>query len=178
MTVDALARAAGIAKGSVYNYFRSREEILGALFAQAATAAVGEIGRAVRVNVSAAKVMDGLTESLEADALFLPLLARVAEIEAGFSKPIRSETRNMRLRLVNAIAESLALGRGVPLSRAHRLAQTMVIALQGAAQNGLAPPGADPARPERIFHRHLAFADCAELLIGAGQTGRTPTTLP
>lgn len=164
-----LARRAGIAKGTLYLYFETREEVLLSLYTQQLTAFAATLG--ARLDEIAAKAAGdrefavAFLEAARAEATFLDLSARlgsVIEHNVSMARLIESK-RTMRALLVPLslrLERSLALapGSGAPL-----LAATMALLL-GASQVDAGPSLDGEDVPDDILAMTRAFG-CDELFL-------------
>jgi AcrR family transcriptional regulator len=116
-SVDAVSLAAGYAKGTLYNYFRSKDELFGAVIEEAARRAVGryeaaETGRSTRARLLALARAD--VAVLREDEPFTKVLVREAMSFRPHTYPLIA--RHMA-PFVKAVEEILA--RGVRAGELH-----------------------------------------------------------
>lgn len=62
-TMDAVAGEAGIAKGSIYNYFRSKRELFAAVFSEAMAVHEAHVGKIISGPMSASQKIEAVLES-------------------------------------------------------------------------------------------------------------------
>ncbi|MCB1359516.1 MAG: helix-turn-helix transcriptional regulator [Maritimibacter sp.] len=131
VTMSGLAGRAGLAKGTLYLYARTKEELFLALFCAAMDAFVARI--------EAIDAPDRIVEEMTGAALevplFLPLFARlVAVIEANVADgPLFAAKRALAGHNARVAAHLGAL-LDLPPARGAEVTATLVLALQGAAQ--------------------------------------------
>ena len=61
-TIDVVAEEAGVSKGSIYNYFQSKEDLFVQVFSRVADAGHGEVGRLVESDLSPPEKLDALVD--------------------------------------------------------------------------------------------------------------------
>jgi AcrR family transcriptional regulator len=170
VTMAGLARRAGLAKGTLYLYVRTKEELLLALFVEAMAAMVARLETQARADTLA----EDIAHAAEDEPLFLPLLARlVAVIEANVADaPLFAAKREIMALSARLVARVAALY-GVGQARAEPVVSALILALQGAAQFDITA-GRDPAalpddlRP--VFAAHAfgeRFPPAARLILSS-----------
>ncbi|MEO8203214.1 MAG: TetR family transcriptional regulator [Betaproteobacteria bacterium] len=123
-TVDALAQRAGLAKGTVYLYFRTREEVLLAVHAARQQALFDTLERSLASSrVDIRRVARGVSRYLRANPGFLPLAANCrgmletnvsVDAALAYKQGIGARLAGMGSRL-EALFPLLARGEGVGL---------------------------------------------------------------
>jgi AcrR family transcriptional regulator len=172
VTMADLARRAGLAKGTLYLYFRTKEEVFLALFVDALDRFVARMEKAT----DAKNLIAAMTDAALEVPLFLPLYARLtAVIEANVAdEPLFAAKRAIMARggdLVPVLARVLEL---TP-ERAWEVGEALMLLLQGAAQFDLSSQRDPQTLPEDlrpVFARH-AFRErfpvaAAVILSGLG----------
>lgn len=76
-TIDAIAAAAGVSKGSVYNYFPSKEMLFEAVFEQAASDAQADIRRRIDTAPSATGKIERILEYWSAESVSMQSMGRL-----------------------------------------------------------------------------------------------------
>ena len=131
MTMNALAAEAEVSKGTLYIYFRSKEEVLLALFVEAMRVVVDII----EAEANADTLIDVISRAPTDAPLFVPLLARlVAVIEANVpDTSLFAEKRKMR-DMGQRVAAVIARVTGAPEPKAREASMALMLTMQGAAQ--------------------------------------------
>lgn len=151
-TIDAVAREAGLSKGSVYWHFDTKADLFGALLEERIDApllAVMETSRSMpREEPSAAVVDAAISRLVRSQPQFFQLLleywaAAVREPEPDLRERYRARQRRLR----EAVAEVLRTRQpdDLPFAVAPEALATAFLALAvGLAQEAIADPGAVP----------------------------------
>lgn len=174
LTMSGLAKRAGLAKGTLYLYARSKEELLLAL----AVAAMGDFVTRVEAEAEAepAGLAEDFTRIAEEVPLFLPLFARLTSvIEMNVAdEPLfagKREALAQRQRLAEILDRKLGCGE----ARAQEIANALLLLMLGSAQFELST-GRDPAGvPEDLRPAfepggfRLNFLPAARLLLSVVQ---------
>ncbi|MFV0625564.1 TetR/AcrR family transcriptional regulator [Sphingomonas sp. ac-8] len=121
---------AGLSKGALYLYFRSKEELLLALFEDALETLVARIER----EADARTLVEVMARTPREVPLFLPLLARiVAMIEVNVpDPPLFAAKRNM-LAMCARVATVIERATGAGFDQAREAASVLMLTMQGAA---------------------------------------------
>ncbi len=172
VTMAALARRAGLAKGTLYLYVRTKEELFLALFVAAMEAVIEQLD----AEAPAEDLPEVLTRIVLDVPLFLPLFARlVAVIEANVDDAALFDAKRAIKALLARLEEQI--GRLLSLSpqRAAEVTEVLVLALQGAAQFDLTAQR-DPADIPEDLQAHFAqnvfasrFPRVARLILSAAR---------
>lgn len=130
VTMAGLASRAGVSKGTLYLYVRTKEEVFLALFVDAMETVVTRI----ESEATRETLIDVMTRATVEEPLYLPLLARLAAtIEANVAdEPLFEAKRTLwgyGARTAARISELF----GIELERAGDISQALMIAMQGAA---------------------------------------------
>ncbi|MFJ2628184.1 TetR/AcrR family transcriptional regulator [Streptomyces sp. NPDC087532] len=147
-SISALADRAGVATGSVYNHFASKQELLAAVFRHVAGHELSAVQEAVRARSGAAEQLRALVEVFSYRALSAPRTAWALLAEPV--DPLVEQERLTYRRGYHALAES-AVAAGVaagelPAQNA-RLSAAAVIGAVGEALLGPLPPVGERADP-------------------------------
>lgn len=176
VTMSALAQRAGLAKGTLYLYVRSKEELFLLLFVDALEDLVSQFENEPRLSTDPAELATYLTALAQNTPRFLPLFARlVAVIEANVAdEPLFSAKRSMLSKIERFtihMAKHLQLG----AERAEVLARTLMNVLQGTAQFDITadrdPEGLPDDMREAFAMNAFAlnFRPAAELILFAAK---------
>lgn len=134
VTMSALAQRAGLSKGTLYLYVRTKEELFLALFVDAMETLVLRIEKeATRKNL--VKLIGRAPQQVP---LFLPLLARLgALIETNVADEPLFEAKRTMQSYGARVAAVIARLSGAPPKRAGEVASVLMMAMQGAAQSDI-----------------------------------------
>lgn len=155
VTMSGLARRAGLAKGTLYLYFRTKEELFLSLFVESLATVVDRFeAEAMRDNL-----VETLTKIAAETPLFLSLYARlVAVIEANVSgQPLFDAKRRI---MAESVRFTVHLGQILETDgdRAAVLAGALLLAMQGAAQFDLSARRDPATLPEDLRPVFASFA--------------------
>lgn len=173
-----LAKALGFSKGTLYLYFRTREEVFLALCDLKMTAWAGAFSQALQPNMQASEFCDAAFATAQQDPGLLPLMMRLnAVIEHNVSIEAlviaKRSMRNQMVQFANVTARSLNLTteQGLELLRA------LMPLLVGAAQTDQGPALQDEDLPADIrefidsFDAHHTFTTNACRIIQGIRSG-------
>ena len=170
VTMSGLAKRAGLAKGTLYLYARTKEELLLAL----SCAAMDEFVTRFEAVQDRDHIAAEMTRAAREVPLFLPLFARLAAvIEANVSDAaLFSAKREIAGQGVRAAAHFAKLLDLTP-DRAAEVMNTLMMALQGAAQFDISArrdPAGVPEDLRPMFSAHAfetSFPPAARLILSA-----------
>ncbi|SMR72970.1 transcriptional regulator, TetR family [Aliiroseovarius halocynthiae] len=179
VTMGALAKRAGLAKGTLYLYVRSKEELYLLLFIEAMDAVVTQFKHRARPGDSAAQLAHLMTLNAQTTPLFLPLYARlIAVIEANVAdEPLFAAKRRL-IALGHEWGAHLAVVTGVGPDQAEPLARTITMTMLGAAQFDISAqrdPQGLPDDMREAFASHAfapSFEPSARLILEAVMSPR------
>jgi AcrR family transcriptional regulator len=135
VTMNGLARRAGLAKGTLYLYFKTREEVFLTLHSEATDRVIGRITSDDRTGQSPGDVARAVARAARSDPLFFPLGAQLtAVIEQNVSAEALVEAKRRYMDLSARLAAHLGAVLDLPPTAALRLTSAVALALQGAAQ--------------------------------------------
>lgn len=159
VTMSALAKRAGLAKGTLYLYVRSKEELFLLLFLEAMDEVVDRFKANAKLGDSAAHLAHLVTENALTTPLFLPLFARlVAVIEANVAdEPLFTAKRRL-LALGHEWSMHLAYVTGVGPDQVEALARTLMMTMQGAAQFDISAQRDPEGLPDDMREAFGAYA--------------------
>lgn len=166
-SVTALAERAGVATGSVYNHFASKQELLAAVFRHVAGHELSAVQEAVRAGTGAAERLRALVEVFSRRALRAPRTAWALLAEPV--DPLVEQERLTYRRGYHALAESVVaagVAAGELPPQDTRLSAAAVIGAVGEALLGPLSPVGERADPEPVV------AGLTELCLRA--VGATP----
>ncbi len=134
-TMAALGRSAGVAKGTLYLYFRTREEVMLALFLDASAKWQRALTDMIGPGAEDDFVIEAMVRLTEGVPLFLPLLARLGtDIAGNLPDDMQPRPTQELTVLANNLGAHLAVCLTLRMGLARPLAQALVVAMQGAAQ--------------------------------------------
>lgn len=168
VTMNALAARAGLAKGTLYLYLRTKEELFLALF----VVAMEEFVLRFEAEAAPENLPELITGIAVEVPLFLPLYARLAAV---IETNVNDEVLFAAKREIFALSERMAARIGavldLPGGQAAAVTEALVLAMQGAAQFDLSA-GRDPATLPEDMKQHYAenifaarFPQVAELIL-------------
>jgi AcrR family transcriptional regulator len=178
-SMSTLGRKAGVAKGTLYLYFETREEVLLALYVEKLEAWVDGLAPRLREGLSDEAFAEAFERVSLADPSFLTLRGRLESvIEHNVSVDRLVEAKRAMRDLIGAIAprieQVLGLGEGSGLPLLVALAALEL----GAAQSRMGPSVVNLELPEdvaefmRVHSEYDAFRKAAPMLIAGFRSGR------
>lgn len=146
-----LAKKTGVAKGTLYLYFNSREELFLTLYEQSLI----RWSQVFIANLSASMTSKAYAQALYltaiADGTFLPLLIRLEHlIEHNVAIPRLIESKRAFIRQVKIIADPTSTSLTLSGAQAIEVVKTMGVLLIGTAQADQGPSLDDEVLPEDI----------------------------
>ena len=154
-----LAKNIGIAKGTLYLYFETREEIFLTLYEQSlvrwSDIFIDELDETITSQVYARK----LFEAADADGTFLPLLIRLEHLiehNVAVSRLIRS--KQIFIGRVDKIAKVTAGALGLSEAQATEVVKTMGVLLIGATQSDQGPSLDEEDLPQDVQNLIASFS--------------------
>lgn len=155
VTMSGLAKRAGLAKGTLYLYVRSKEELFLLVFVEAMEDIVRRFKAGAKAGDTAAQIAHSMAEHAQATPLFLPMFARlVAVIEANVAdEPLFAAKRRI-MALGAEWGDHLARVTGVAPEKAEMLTHAIMMTMQGAAQFDISAQRDTKGLPEDM---HAAF---------------------
>ena len=135
-----LAKRAGVAKGTLYLYFETREEIFLTLYEQSLIRWSQIFINDLHVSMTSKSYAQKLYSTAMADGTFLPLLIRLEHIiEHNVAIPRLISSKQIFIDQVDAIAEVTSIALTLNKPRAIEVVKTMGVLLIGATQGDQAP---------------------------------------
>ncbi|SFX56287.1 TetR/AcrR family transcriptional regulator [Streptomyces atratus] len=150
-SISALARRAGIATGSVYNHFSSKQELLAAVFRHVAGHELGAVREAVRAHSGAGEQLRALVEVFSYRALRSPRTAWALLAEPV--DPLVEEERLTYRRGYHLLAETVivaGISAGELPPQNAKLSAAAVIGAVGEALLGPLSPVSARTDPEPV----------------------------
>ena len=179
VTMNAMAERTGLAKGTLYLYVRSKEELFLLLFDEALRELVDRFVNEQNLSADSSELAGFLTHLSQSTPLFLPLFARlVAVIEANVADEALFSAKRSMLAEMERFTIYLAQLMQLTPERAQLATRTLMNVLQGAAQFNLTADRDPEGLPDDMreafaineFSRN--FRPAAELILGALVTDR------
>lgn len=181
-SMSVLAEKAGIAKGTLYLYFQSREEVLLALYVDTLSAWGGALAQGLRAGMPDAEFVALFQATSLADANFLTLQARLESvIEHNVSRvelvAAKRAMRGILEELAPRVERALALRTGTGV----RLVLALGALQLGAAQSDLGPavsaldPPDDVAEFMRLHAEIDPFRDAGPLIVAGMRAAADPS---
>ena len=135
-----LAKRAGVAKGTLYLYFETREEIFLTLYEQSLIRWSQIFINDLPVSMSSKSYAQKLYSTAMADGTFLPLLIRLEHIiEHNVAIPRLISSKQIFIDQVDAIAEVTSIALTLNKPQAIEVVKTMGVLLIGATQGDQGP---------------------------------------
>ena len=135
-----LAKKAGVAKGTLYLYFETREEIFLTLYEQSLIRWSQIFINDLPVSMSSKSYAQKLYSTAMADGAFLPLLIRLEHIiEHNVAIPRLISSKQIFIDQVDAIAEVTSIALTLNKPQAIEVVKTMGVLLIGATQGDQGP---------------------------------------
>ena len=171
-SMSALARQAGIAKGTLYLYFETREEVLLALYVETLAAWSRALLAGLRRGTSDEAFVALFRATSLADPNFLTLRARLESvIEHNVSLERLVEAKREMRELLGELAPQVERALGLGAGSGARLLVSLGALLLGAEQSSTGPAVAGLALPDdvaefmRIHAEMDLFRDNAPLIV-------------
>ena len=154
-----LAKNTGVAKGTLYLYFKTREELFLTLYEQSLTrwsqVFIGDLFDSMTCEAYA----QALYLTAIADGTFLPLLIRLEHvIEHNVAIPRLIESKRVFIRQVEAVAEPTSTALKLSKAQAREVVKTMGVLLIGATQADQGPSLDNEELPEDVQDLITSFS--------------------
>ena len=135
-----LAKRAGVAKGTLYLYFETREEIFLTLYEQSLMRWSQIFINGLSVSITSKSYAQKLYSTAMADGTFLPLLIRLEHIiEHNVAIPRLISSKQIFIHQVDVIAEVTSIALTLNKPQAIEVVKTMGVLLIGATQGDQGP---------------------------------------
>ena len=135
-----LAKKAGLAKGTLYLYFKTREELFLTLYEQSLIRWSQTFIETLSNTMTSKAYAQSLYKTTQADGVFLPLLIRLEHvIEHNVSIPRLIESKRVFIHQVEAVAEVTSTALRLSTGQATEVVKTMGVLLIGATQTDQSP---------------------------------------
>jgi AcrR family transcriptional regulator len=177
-SMNVLAQKAGIAKGTLYLYFETREEVLLSLHAEHLAAWCDAVTRTTRKGMSDAAFVRRVFETAQADPLFLDLAARLGSVlEHNVSVERLVESKRMMRQVLLPLADHFEHCLGLAPGSGAKVLTALTALMLGAWQIDAGPPlegdgiPADVTEMLELFSCRNVFATSA-LAVLAGIRAR------
>ncbi|MDA9368358.1 TetR/AcrR family transcriptional regulator [Flavobacteriaceae bacterium] len=146
-----LAKNTGVAKGTLYLYFKTREELFLTLYEQSlvrwSQVFIGNLSESMTSKAYA----QALYLTAIADGTFLPLLIRLEHvIEHNVAIPRLIESKRVFIRQVEVVAEPTSTTLNLSAAQAREVVKTMGVLLIGATQADQGPSLDNEVMPEDV----------------------------
>jgi len=154
-----LAKKAGVVKGTLYLYFKTREELFLTLYeqslirwSQAFVAGLSDSMSSPMSNpISSKAYAQALHNTALADGTFVPLLIRLEHvIEHNVAIPRLIESKRVFIRQVEIVAQPTATALRLSKAQASEVVKTMGVLLIGATRADQGPPLDDEELPDDV----------------------------
>jgi TetR/AcrR family transcriptional regulator len=178
ITMNGLAQRAGLAKGTLYLYFQTKEEVFLALFLEAMDRWCARIAGSVEVGMEDAEVVAALARAVREEPLFIDLASRLTSvIERNVGRETLIAAKRDMHQAYGALAEGLGRALSLRAGDGIRFATGLVILMLGAAQIDSGSIGDRDDLPEDV-HSFVAgstfdrvFSDGLSLLLRGLRAG-------
>jgi len=154
-----LAKKAGVAKGTLYLYFKTREELFLTLYEQSlirwSQIFIGSLSNTMTSKAYA----QSLFKTTQADGVFLPLLIRLEHvIEHNVAIPRLIESKRVFINQVEAVAAATSTALRLSTAQATEVVKTMGVLLIGATQTDQSPALDDEDLPADVQYLITSFS--------------------
>lgn len=147
VTMNAIAKAAGVSKGTLYLYAQSKEELFLTLFVDA----MDEVVQRIEADATQETLSDVLVHAPADVPLFLPLLARLfTVIEKNVSDAALFENKRRMRDMGLRVAAVISRLTGASMDRSREASMSLMMSMQGAAQFDIAAQRQTTSVPEDL----------------------------
>lgn len=155
-TMANLAKSAGVVKGTLYLYFKTREEVLLTLYNQSLIRWSDIFIGRLSANMADLDYVEILYKTAREDEVFIPLLSRLEQvIEHNVSIDNLIESKRLFIQRLALMAQATEPALALNQAQSSEAMRSLGILLIGATQSDLAPSLAGDAIPPDV----MAFVD-------------------
>ena len=150
-SMASLARSVGLAKGTLYLYFQTREEILLALAVEKVAAWAHALEAALEPGMSDARLAEAFLRTAEADRTLMPLMLRLnSVIEHNVSIDALVDSKRALRNRFGTLAGNVAAALDATPEQGADVLNALAALLLGAAQSDQGPTLAEEDLPDDI----------------------------
>ncbi|MGD1988643.1 MAG: TetR/AcrR family transcriptional regulator [Pseudomonadales bacterium] len=180
-----LGKSAGVVKGTLYLYFKTREEVFLALYDQALTRWSYALAENLGVGLDRSTYAKGFFEAATQEKSLIPLLGRLEKvIEHNVSIERLIDSKRNFIECLERVADATVTVLNLPADQAMDLVKTLGVLLVGVSAADLAPDLKEEALPPEVrafidsFDSKTLFIKNAQRIIQAqcaeANTGESP----
>ena len=154
-----LAKKAGVAKGTLYLYFKTREELFLTLYEQSLVRWSQIFIGSLSDTMTSKTYAQSLYKTTQADGVFLPLLIRLEHvIEHNVAILRLIESKRVFINQVEAVAAATSTALRLSTAQATEVVKTMGVLLIGATQTDQSPALDDEDLPADVQYLITSFS--------------------
>ena len=154
-----LAKKSGVAKGTLYLYFKTREELFLTLYEQSLIRWGQTFIGSLSSTMTSKAYAQSLYKTTQADGVFLPLLIRLEHvIEHNVAIPRLIESKRVFINQVEAVAAATSTALRLSTAQATEVVKTMGVLLIGATQTDQSPALDDEDLPADVQYLITSFS--------------------
>ena len=154
-----LAKKSGVAKGTLYLYFNTREELFLTLYEQSLVRWSQIFIGSLSDTMTSKTYAQSLYKTTQADGVFLPLLIRLEHvIEHNVAIPRLIESKRVFINQVEAVAAATSTALRLSTAQATEVVKTMGVLLIGATQTDQSPALDDEDLPSDVQYLITSFS--------------------
>ncbi|MFT5209121.1 MAG: AcrR family transcriptional regulator [Flavobacterium sp.] len=164
-SMSALGRLSGIAKGTLYLYFETREEVLLALCLEKLTAWKNRFSKSIACWVSDRAFVEEYYKAVTEDPELLQLISRIdSVIEHNVSLPVLIDAKRNMASLIFSISSLMADRLSLSDAEALDTNRSLAALLMGAIQGDLGPKLQGSELPEDV-RQFMALFSSEQLFV-------------
>ena len=154
-----LAKKSGVAKGTLYLYFKTREELFLTLYEQSLVRWSQIFIGSLSDTTTSKTYAQSLYKTTQADGVFLPLLIRLEHvIEHNVAILRLIESKRVFINQVEAVAAATSTALRLSTAQATEVVKTMGVLLIGATQTDQGPALDNDDLPADVQHLITSFS--------------------